>query len=119
MLTHGRPLAKTAEATNVAAERPDTAPRLVRDINGTPPTVSENGDCMARNILLALGLIAVLGLSVWFAAQAWFSVDTQMSGHGWFALILGVVLSLVLGIGLMWLVFHSSRSGHDDIDRDF
>ena len=32
-------------------------------------------------------------------------------------MILGIVFSLVLGCGLMALMFYSSRHGYDDIDR--
>ena len=33
------------------------------------------------------------------------------------AVALGIVLTLALGIGLMALVFYSSRQGYDDLDR--
>jgi hypothetical protein len=32
-------------------------------------------------------------------------------------MILGIVFSLVIGCGLMALMFYSSRHGYDDIDR--
>ena len=73
---------------------------------------------MLQKILLIVVLGAFLIVSIWFAAQSWVQVDTQMSGHGWIALTLGVVLSFVLGAGLMALVFISSRRGYDDIDND-
>ena len=44
-----------------------------------------------------------------------------MGFNGWFALILMVVLTLGIGIGLMGLMFYSSRKGYDenqDIDLD-
>jgi hypothetical protein len=34
--------------------------------------------------------------------------------HGYVALALGVVLSLLLGFGLMALAFYSARRGYDD-----
>jgi hypothetical protein len=34
--------------------------------------------------------------------------------NGWIALILGVVVTLALGIGLMALVFISNRRGYDE-----
>ena len=40
--------------------------------------------------------------------------EVEISGHGIFALILGTVFSLAMGGGLMFLVFFSSRRGHDD-----
>jgi hypothetical protein len=68
--------------------------------------------------LLLVVLTAFLGVSVWFAARAWTGVETEMSGHGWFALTLGAVLSIALGAGLMALVFFSARRGYDDVDRE-
>jgi hypothetical protein len=41
-----------------------------------------------------------------------------MSLHGWVALGLGCVVSAIVGVGLMMLVFHSARSGHDDTIGD-
>lgn len=38
-----------------------------------------------------------------------------LSTHGTIALVLGVVVTTALGVGLMALVFHSDRSGQDDI----
>jgi hypothetical protein len=37
-----------------------------------------------------------------------------MSAAGWFALVLGVLVTLALGIGLMALVFISHRRGYDE-----
>jgi hypothetical protein len=37
-----------------------------------------------------------------------------MSVHGYVAMILGVIFSLVIGCGLMALVFFSSRHGYDE-----
>lgn len=34
--------------------------------------------------------------------------------HGWIAAGIGIVLSTLLGVGLMFLVFLSSRGGYDD-----
>ena len=64
-------------------------------------------------------LVGVLGgllvASVGIAAYAWWSLaDVEMSTSGYLALAAGIVLTLVVGIGLMGLVFYSSRRGHDD-----
>jgi hypothetical protein len=37
-----------------------------------------------------------------------------LSIHGWIAVGIGVVLASLLGFGLMFLVFHSSRQGYDE-----
>ena len=68
--------------------------------------------------LLIVVLTGFLIVSIWFAVQAFTTIDATMTGHGWFALVLGVVLSLLLGGGLMALVFFSSRRGYDDVDHD-
>ncbi len=39
--------------------------------------------------------------------------------HGWLAVGLGSVGSIVLGAGLMWLSFYSSRSGYDEQAGEF
>lgn len=58
---------------------------------------------------VALVASIAAALYVWIGAG-----DTQMGGHGWAALILGTVLSLVVGGGLMVLVFYSARHGYDE-----
>ena len=40
-----------------------------------------------------------------------------MPAQGYIALIIGVVFSLVVGIGLMALLFFSSRRGYDEPPR--
>jgi hypothetical protein len=73
---------------------------------------------MKRFLLVLPLLLAILGLAVWWAISAWNSVDVEMSIHGYIAMILGIVFSLVLGCGLMALMFYSSRHGYDDdVDR--
>lgn len=71
---------------------------------------------MKQTLLLLAVLGGLVAATVWVAVDVWTSMETQMSWHGWLALTLGVVFTAALGAGLMWLVFHSSRSGHDDMD---
>ena len=37
-----------------------------------------------------------------------------MSIHGYIAMVLGIVGSLIVGCGLMGLLFYSSRRGYDE-----
>lgn len=67
----------------------------------------------SQAILLAV-LFAMLLFAVVWASMAWTSEDVTMSIHGWIALTLGTVFSLVIGCGLMALMFYSSRSGYDE-----
>ena len=72
---------------------------------------------MRRWLPLAIAVAALLGLlvlAVMFMVSAWTRTNAEMSVHGWVALSLGVFFSLVIGCGLMALVFYSSRRGYDD-----
>jgi hypothetical protein len=72
-----------------------------------------------KTALLAIFLIGLLIVILFGVLPGWDS--SQMSIHGWVALGLGAVLSLLVGGGLMALVFYSARKGYDDrieIDRD-
>ena len=67
-----------------------------------------------RTILLIILLGGFLTLSIAGAIYFWLQFnDVELSGHGITALILGVVVSLALGIGLMRLVYESDRRGFD------
>ena len=57
-------------------------------------------------LLLAAGGVA---LHLWLELD-----DVSLGVHGWLALGLGVGASLILGVGLMVLVFRSARRGYDD-----
>jgi len=71
---------------------------------------------MSRLILIAV-LLALLALSGAVAWYVWSALDNvTMSIHGYIALTAGVVLSLLVGGGLMTLVFYSARKGYDDVD---
>jgi hypothetical protein len=60
-------------------------------------------------------LFAILVAAGWFASRAWTAVSgPPMPAAGYAAMILGIVFSLVVGCGLMALVFYSSRYGYDD-----
>lgn len=66
-------------------------------------------------IALVAALLTMLVGAGWFAARAWISVEgPPMPTVGYVAMALGVVFSLVVGIGLMALLFYSSRHGYDE-----
>jgi hypothetical protein len=63
-------------------------------------------DRICRNRVVAISAVAV---------QRWVGIgDAQISAGGWVALVLGVLVTLALGVGLMALMFFSSRRGYDD-----
>jgi hypothetical protein len=70
-----------------------------------------------RVLLVAVPLLALLAFSVWFAAVAWERLGGEaIPAYGYVAIGGGVLFSLLIGGGLMALVFYSSRHGYDDLD---
>ena len=69
---------------------------------------------MGKLFIIVPLVVILVGAGVW-AAWIWLSLgDAEISIHGYIALTLGVLGSLVVGCGLMALVFISARGGHDD-----
>ena len=65
-----------------------------------------------KTFALAASLLGMLALAVWGAVYAWRAVgDIEMSLVGILAMAGGMLLSLALVIGLMFLVFKSERDG--------
>jgi hypothetical protein len=61
-------------------------------------------------VVVAVAVVAIAGL--------WSGIgDSEISAGGWLAMGLGIVVALALGIGLMSLVFISSRRGYDETGR--
>jgi hypothetical protein len=60
-------------------------------------------------------LLGLLVLVVVWAVYAWNAEGpAAMTGHFYVAMGLGIFFSLVVGVGLMTLVFYSSRQGYDE-----
>lgn len=73
---------------------------------------------MSRTVLVTcIAAFAALLLAGWGVTEMWRELGVTLSLHGWVAYGLGAVLSLALSCGLFWLLFHSARSGHDEIER--
>ena len=59
-------------------------------------------------------LALLLGLAVRAALLGWGSVgETEVSGHGFLALALGLFFSLAMAGGLVALLLYSRRNGYD------
>ena len=60
-------------------------------------------------------MVGLLGWAIWYAMGAWHAMrGVHMSALGWVFLCAGIVVTFLLGAGLMGLVFYSSRH---DMDR--
>ena len=65
-------------------------------------------------ILLLIGSAVLGGAALWWSITMSMAIDAPMSAGGWGAMIAGIVITLLLGIGLMSLLFLSSRRGYDE-----
>jgi len=72
------------------------------------------GTCTLGNqdLIASLILTSVWATTLWNTAG-----NVAMDMHGWIALWLGIFFSLLIGRGLMALMFFSSRSGYDESGR--
>jgi fatty acid desaturase len=66
-------------------------------------------------IALVVALIAILAAALWYAVSAWVWISgPPMPAVGYVAMTFGIVISLVVGCGLMALLFYSSRHSYDE-----
>jgi len=76
---------------------------------------------MAKGLAIA-SLLALLALALWVAYEQWAMMSVEIPFWGWVAILAGAGLSLGVGVGLMALMFYSSRHGYDDraqaVERD-
>jgi hypothetical protein len=61
-----------------------------------------------------LALLVLLAAAVWYCVDAWSELPgVGIPPMGWLFLVLGVALTILVGGGLMALLFYSSRKGKD------
>jgi hypothetical protein len=66
-------------------------------------------------IVLLLTLLAILAGTIFFVYQGMLvGGDETLPGHFYIAMSLGIGFSMLVGVGLMALVFYSHRRGHDE-----
>jgi hypothetical protein len=68
---------------------------------------------LTRWVVIAV-LCALLAAACILGYLGWTSTETSVPASGYIALVFGVVFSLIVGAGLMALVFYSSRKGYDE-----
>ena len=67
-----------------------------------------------RLLLIIIPLLLILVGSLWFASMAWTALGGEpMPAYGYYAMGGGIAFSLLIGCGLMALVFYSSRNNFD------
>jgi hypothetical protein len=72
-----------------------------------------------RVVYVLVPLLALLVAAIWFAASTWVRLGGEpVPLWGWFAMGGGIFFSLLIGGGLMALMFYSSRHGYDEPSDD-
>jgi hypothetical protein len=65
--------------------------------------------------LVVIALMGLLGASLYYAVGIWTTLGAaDLPGWIYAAMAGGVLFSLLVGGGLMGLVFYSARAGYDD-----
>lgn len=68
-----------------------------------------------KNIIAFFAAFVALGLVAYWALYVFGKIEgVTLSGHGVTAMIIGLFFTLVIGFGLMALLFFSNKHGHDD-----
>jgi hypothetical protein len=75
-----------------------------------PPSRSALG-----SIAVLVPLVALLAVAVWFAVHTWMAMEgAAIPVAGYIAMAAGIIVTLIVGVGLMSLLFYSRRHGYDD-----
>ena len=77
---------------------------------------SNSNAATSNNPKRRAALFALLALAFWFAGETWVGLNGDaIPLYGYVAIAGGVLFSLLVGGGLMALVFYSHRHGYDDL----
>ena len=74
----------------------------------------QNTGLSAFGMVAILILLGLLGWALWYGVMSWNALaGVRISPLGWVFMVLGVLVTFILGAGLMALVFYSSRHDRD------
>jgi hypothetical protein len=71
------------------------------------------GAAMDRWLVIG-ALLGLLGIALWAAYRQWILVEVDVPTWAWVSMGVGAGLSILVGGGLMALIFYSSRKGYDE-----
>jgi hypothetical protein len=74
--------------------------------------------CRRSDLAMRILLGALIGIVVivvgWYIATSIAAANWNIPGYAWVLMILGSLLAIGLGVGLMTILFYSSRHGDDE-----
>jgi hypothetical protein len=89
--------------------------KVTKQIDHSPTAAPPTGRIDAGSWLLLTALMSLLVATLVIVYLGWTSAkDANVPTSAYVAMALGVTISLIVGFGLMALVFYSSRKGYDE-----
>ena len=88
-----------------------------RTPSGSPWLKKQVQPVTKGGVAIIVTLLALLVGAVAFAVYGWRAANMEIPAYAWGALAAGSFFSVLVGGGLMALVFYSSRSGYDEPAR--
>ena len=89
-----------------------TLARARSDVSQSESANPRNSRLGAWSVLAVLLLLLMAAVVIGYLG--WTISDADVPTSGYVAMALGVVFSLAVGVGLMALIFYSSRKGYDE-----
>lgn len=91
------------------------------DVPGAPPEINGSAELKIERQRFGTGnwtalaiLFGFLAVAIAFAVYIWNQLDgVDISTQGWIAMSLGILFTTAVGVGLMALIFYSSRRNYD------
>ncbi len=83
-------------------------------MNDNPSPGKKDSKLTPAGWIAVAALTGLLAWAGWYAVHSWTALaGVDISTTGWVFLVLGVVVTILVGGGLMALVFYSSRNDFD------
>jgi hypothetical protein len=96
----------------------ETTADFIRSIKTQDSSTDETFDleehARAGGWIVIAVLLLLLGASGFIAYRGWTVDNVDVAASGYIAMAFGVIFSLIVGVGLMALIFYSSRKGYDE-----
>ena len=94
--------------------KPSDAPNLRETTDSAGAQKAEPRRSSIGNWTAIAVLLLFLGMATAFAVYVWNQLGgVEISTQGWVAMSLGILFTAAIGVGLMTLIFYSSRRNYD------
>lgn len=92
----------------------DMVPFMSQELSPDLPPKQNEGRLGPAGWITLIVLAVLLAWATWYSMHTWSALSgVTVSTAGWVFLVMGVVVTAVVGAGLMALLFYSSRKNYD------